>query len=364
RAARKIRSAVKLFSRFGTTIQHPHYWPPLRPITEDSVVCYSTFTSANRLYWLPWLLESWKGPVSVSAYVSRNDYYVLDTVINYLKVCYGNAMERVTIHLVYPANSRPMFGFHINDTINVKDLDCNDPRSAIEEIFEILGSNSSATLSNFPQNQLRNLARQSCDTPFAISADVDMIPSPNMYENLSKFLLLRTDCKKCAYVIPIYEVETKENFLPSTKKSLLHLVKLKQARRYHIAVYSRNQGNSHLERWEAGNEFNEKDEVFLWTLNGSGKSSAQYVSSAESEPFKEMYKITTYVEYWEPIVVLKKTAPEFDERFVGYGHCRSSLHYELNKRGYHYWVLDRAFISHFGFQNLSSHPAFRTLEVK
>jgi hypothetical protein len=47
-------------------------------------------------------------------------------------------------------------------------------------------------------------------------------------EGLSKFLTTNK-CSKCAYVIPVYEVDRKSKF-PETKKELKKLVEQKKAR--------------------------------------------------------------------------------------------------------------------------------------
>ncbi|XP_018026039.1 beta-1,4-glucuronyltransferase 1 [Hyalella azteca] len=362
---RRLSTTTKLHSRSGSLVEHPHFWPALRPASEDLVVCYTTFATANRLLWLPWIIESWQGPVSVSAYIQGNEFYAVNIIEAYLRKCYGAGMARVTIHLVYPSDDRPEFGLRANDSIDLNSLKCGSPEEAINDILTSFELDPTKTNEQFPQNFMRNLARRGCDTPFSVSADVDMIPCPYMYENLSAFLKFKPDCEKCAYVIPIYEIQNSPgNLLPSTKKSLMRLVRKKEARIYHSKVYSRNQGNSKLEKWGTDVSNSSADALF-WTLNGRGNRSIEAVDSVEElAPYQELYNITSYQEFWEPIVVLDRRAPEFDERFVGFGHCRSSLHYLLHALGFQYWVLDRAFLSHFGFQNLKTYAKFRLREIK
>jgi hypothetical protein len=52
---------------------------------------------------------------------------------------------------------------------------------------------------------------------------------------LSKFLGTN-QCKKCAFVVPVYEIDRKTKF-PETKKDLKELIKQKKARPFHKTVF-------------------------------------------------------------------------------------------------------------------------------
>ena len=44
-----------------------------------------------------------------------------------------------------------------------------------------------------------------------------------------------------------------------------------------------------------------------------------------AESYTISYKITKYEYGWEPLVVLPNDAPNFQERFIGYGKTRNSM---------------------------------------
>lgn len=220
-------------SRCGGYKHHPHLWRAERRPAEDHAVSITTFCTVTRLNWLPWLLQSWAGPLSVAVLAPRPDFPALVAAVNYLKKCYPSSMTRVSIHLAYPNHSVPDFNF-IED--KSKNYACDDSG---EEYGKLLGEyrvSANSTMEKLPQNQLRNLARRGSSTRFAIASDVDMIPNPLMYEELSNFLGSIGNSSKLTFVLPIYEVFAPDNRLPADKNTLLNMVHKDKARRYHFKV--------------------------------------------------------------------------------------------------------------------------------
>ena len=56
---------------------------------------------------------------------------------------------------------------------------------------------------------------------------------------MSKFLTTN-QCSKCAFVVPVYEVDRKSKF-PETKADLKNLVRQKKARPFHTTVFLQSQ---------------------------------------------------------------------------------------------------------------------------
>ena len=63
-------------------------------------------------------------------------------------------------------------------------------------------------------------------------------------------IFLTSECEKCAYVIPVYEVKSTigRDVMPANKTELLFLVERYYARRFHQTVYLLNQLSSDLDR--------------------------------------------------------------------------------------------------------------------
>ena len=86
---------------------------------------------------------------------------------------------------------------------------------------------------------MRNLARKGSQTNYVFLTDIDIIPSPGLARNLSRFLNTNT-CSKCAYVIIPYEVKANSKF-PRSKEELQKLIDDKLARMFHQKVFLQNQ---------------------------------------------------------------------------------------------------------------------------
>ena len=86
---------------------------------------------------------------------------------------------------------------------------------------------------------MRNLARKGSQTNYVFLTDIDIIPSPGLAKNLSRFLNTNT-CRKCAFVITPYEVKSNAKF-PRSKEELMNLVDSNQARLFHQKVFPQNQ---------------------------------------------------------------------------------------------------------------------------
>ncbi|XP_037781974.1 beta-1,4-glucuronyltransferase 1-like [Penaeus monodon] len=82
----------------------------------------------------------------------------------------------------------------------------------------------------YPQNVLRNVARKTCGTEWVFLVDVDIVPIPGLSYTLSSFLTSTPalKCKKCAFVVPTYEVDERSP-LPYNRSSLLRLARKRSA---------------------------------------------------------------------------------------------------------------------------------------
>lgn len=62
-------------------------------------------TSIERLYWVPYILERWTGPLSLAIQlISDEEWLVFNVYMEYLTKCHSNFERQVALHLVFPAN--------------------------------------------------------------------------------------------------------------------------------------------------------------------------------------------------------------------------------------------------------------------
>ncbi|KAG7170468.1 Beta-1-4-glucuronyltransferase 1-like 3, partial [Homarus americanus] len=335
-----LPSAYGVMDSSGNYTTYAFVWPAQEwdVVTAESRVCLATQASVEHLFWVAWQAETWTGPMSVSIFVPGSDYAVAAAMVSYLRRCFPSVQERVSFHLVHTRTRPPRSSPHLE----MLHLTCEEPEDSNNVLLSLRDKNEPRER-RYPQNLMRNIARRACPCEYSITVDVDMLTPPYMADNLTGFLSgVRSGepCWKCAFVVPVYELHNTVTYPPEDKMELLRLVLKGLARRFHLKVYVKNQGNSHLEKWEI--EPRETD----------------------SGHYNILYNITTYQEFWEPIMVLPYTAPLFDERFIGYGFTRSSQVYEMHCRGFQFHVLDKAFLTHRDFQTTSNYPPTRLAQIE
>jgi len=126
--------------------------------------------------------------------------------------------DQVSWHLTFPASEKPdVDDLHLSQYTAVN---CSlDAEKNLEQIMVNLEPRLADELAlkrashqlPYPQNLLRNLARQHCLSEWVMCPDVDMVfprPDGNLTQSLVRFLQTSKAlyCSKCAFVFPLYEV--------------------------------------------------------------------------------------------------------------------------------------------------------------
>ena len=213
--------------------------PKFSSLSSSLGVTLTTQTSVDRLHWLPLVSAAWSGPVSVAVFVPDKEFDICQAYISYLRSCYQPIRDNVLFSLVHPVQ-RPPRSARIDTTTWLQP--CHHPEDVLKSLTRQVFTREYAawrTGYNYPQNHLRNIARQNSITYYTMSLDVDIIPSPGMAKHLSMFLNSNT-CSKCAFVVPTYEIHDKAE-LPANKSELLHLIKMLRAQPFHSKVFLHNQ---------------------------------------------------------------------------------------------------------------------------
>ena len=130
---------------------------------------------------LDWLVESsntWQGPVSVVVFVPDQEFDVAQLYISYLRSCYSRIRDNLAWSFVHPVNKPPRAS-----NIKIKtSVSCSDQRAFLQSLVRSVYSSKDyskwRTGFDYPQNHLRNVARDNSLTHYTISLDVDIILSP------------------------------------------------------------------------------------------------------------------------------------------------------------------------------------------
>ena len=130
---------------------------------------------------LDWLVESsntWQGPVSVVVFVPDQEFDVAQLYISYLRSCYSRIRDNLAWSFVHPVNKPPRAS-----NIKIKtSVSCSDQRAFLQSLVRSVYSSKDyskwRTGYDYPQNHLRNVARDNSLTLYTLSLDVDVILSP------------------------------------------------------------------------------------------------------------------------------------------------------------------------------------------
>jgi len=301
-------------------------------------ICLGTQTSVDRLYHLVDILKGWSGPLSLALFVPDIELAIAKRYISYLTKCFTNIDQQVSFHVVVPVDHPGVYSYYPFDEFNSEQLllDCKEHKQYLKQLLSYRTEDMMKwrTSYSYPQNLLRNVAKSGCQTEFTYVPDIDMVLPAGMDDRLEAVMSTQevSDCEKCAYVIPTYEISDSLKTFPTSKVELLELVKNKTARAFHSKLFNINQKSSMLsEKWE---------------------------KTAVSE--KEIgYKVEKYIFKYEPLYIARADSPQFDERFIGFGMTRNTQVYEMYVAGYDFYVMANIFTNHAGFQTLSARPSWR-----
>ena len=296
-------------------------------------VCLATQSSLDRLLrWFPQAADHWRGAASVALFLEgAQEAALFASVVRHLRRCHAQFWSDVSFHIVVAASDADVHSsLHLHlkngddddnpstDTFAQLERTINCSSSPSKAFAWILGdsngsdnrgrttsssSSSSSPMSMpwtvrasssvsslrakwlssalrggkiaYPQNLMRNVARKGCPASFVLLLDVDVIPSLNMAQSLSAFLLKleknnnnnkesegnkknnlavsgknkpRRECLKCAFVLPTYELDDSSVF-PRNKSQLLELVADGRAQPFHHKAFRFNQYASNLTRY-------------------------------------------------------------------------------------------------------------------
>ncbi|EFN87121.1 LARGE xylosyl- and glucuronyltransferase 1 isoform X2 [Harpegnathos saltator] len=166
----------------------------------------------------------------------------------------------------------------------------------------------------YPINYLRNTAMSYVSTPFIFQLDIDFLPQLGLHENIMGYInkLDINESDKIALIVPAFETERYRFDFPANKEELLKFLKrgVLYTFRYHV-----------------------------WTQGHAATNYSVWRSS--SEPYEVSWEPD-----FEPYIVVSKSAPRYDTRFIGFGWNKVSYVTHLTALGYKYIVLPDTFIIH------------------
>lgn len=278
--------------------------------------------SIDNLHYIPDLVHRWRGPTSVAIFAPGADAINAIYGIDVLRRCDSIVKQFVTFHILYPTALKPIAMPHQSE------LNFDECELALEGLKKLQkkGNYQRDDLLKYPQNSLRNLARDRLDTKLFYLVDIDTIPAAGLRDEFNKYARKNNFYDKTnelvAFITPAFEIQRDKTY-PKDKREILHYEKNKNARPFHNATCPHCHGPTKYEDWRA------------WDI---------------SSEWKPAYEIE-YVSSYEPFYIAHtETTPYYDERFKAYGFDRISQVCEMYIKGFTFMVLNNAFVFHLGFK--------------
>ncbi|XP_058016193.1 beta-1,4-glucuronyltransferase 1 [Ahaetulla prasina] len=283
-----------------------------------------THTSLGNLHHAQQLVERWHGPVSVALFAPGSDEVRQATAMVYaLAILCAPLQQWLRLHLVCPANQMASFPEQEQDKGEFARLQsCGDVFAKLAQ----LGAgrrNYAMDVANasYPNNLLRNVAREAAGGHWALVVDMDMVPSEGLREDFLALPKTSDEGTPWVFVVPAFEIRHTRR-IPASKAELVQLYQVGEIRPFYEELCPRCQAPTNFSHW--------------LNLPAGGSLRVAY-EVAWRDP-------------WEPFYVGATSVPPYDERFKQYGFNRISQACELHIAGYRFAVLSNAFLVHKGFK--------------
>jgi len=138
-------------------------------------------------------------------------------------------------------------------------------------------------------------------------------------------------------VIAAFELGKGMTVIPERAEEVRRMMDAGEIWQVHFFRSKRAHAPTDYPRWRSVEASNPKNEA-------AGAEGAEGLVDSNSGV---KWYATNYEYLWEPYVMLRRDeAPEYDERFIGYGNDKVSFAYELVAKGFKFEVLRDTFIVH------------------
>ncbi|CAL4171404.1 unnamed protein product, partial [Meganyctiphanes norvegica] len=263
-----------------------------QPACNESVT-YTTHADFTFLDNLTFLVDRWRGPISVAVFSPGADFNATLKTIAYLRTCRPLVAKHVTFHLFFPADHMPSAVPPTAHALHAPRASCVQPAPYLTQLTYKRLHNLT-----YPVNIARNIARRAAATYFILASDVELYPSQDFIKHFMD-MMQKQDASRAAapsrrvYVLPIFEVKSGLR-PPGSKLSLVTMLKRGSAIPFHKFVCPQCHKVPGMREWAESNN-----------TDGFGI----VLMSKRHPPYHR----------WEPIYVGTQREPLYDERLTWEG---------------------------------------------
>ncbi|XP_042368298.1 beta-1,4-glucuronyltransferase 1 [Plectropomus leopardus] len=288
----------------------------------SNVLALATHTTINNLHHLESLLERWQNPLSVAIFTHGQDVKFATALVYALSFFCPQIQALVDFHLV--CLSGEMASFPEQDREHFAGLeDCAAVFSRLETHRDKYKNYAISGNVSYPNNLLRNVARNGIESSYILVIDIDMMPSADLHQQFLAMIMRREPASDEVFVLPAFEIRHARK-MPASKTELVQLYQVGEVRPFYEELCPRCQAPTNYSQWVNSH------------VRGTGTLEVAYT--------------LTWVDPWEPFYIGPHTVPLYDENFKQYGFNRISQACELHVAGYRFSVLSSAFVVHRGFK--------------
>jgi len=247
-------------------------------------------SSASHLSQFLDLRFSWDGPISLAVFVETADS--LFVVVNYLlevQLCLPRALSEVSIQLVMPLSAS------VDCCTGLQSVSCSNFIPAFDKHWAGVRNYNSRV--NYPNNMLRNVAVDAAISDYIFVVDIDMIPSPGLFNQFREFIGKQPANRKIVYVVPVFEMQLNLG-VPANRAALLQMWGDGIIQPFYQNVCWKCQRYTDYDLWRN------------LTLKHVEQINIAY--------------IVEWHDPWEPFYIADRKAPNYDEKFKNYGFNRIS----------------------------------------
>eukprot|EP00117_Sycon_ciliatum_P019366 scpid60272/ scgid17575/ N-acetyllactosaminide beta-1,3-N-acetylglucosaminyltransferase; I-beta-1,3-N-acetylglucosaminyltransferase; Poly-N-acetyllactosamine extension enzyme; UDP-GlcNAc:betaGal beta-1,3-N-acetylglucosaminyltransferase 1 len=312
--------------------------------TQDDVTLVTQCTPSH-LHHLVDIAERWNGPISVAVFVQGREMGTMRRLMHQLQHCPSALGLATSVHLVYVDEqlkhlSADYAGDKDEFALGLKSGGNADCVNAIVKLSTVKKQNYALKVP-YPNNLLRNVARDNSLSKFIFVVDIDMVPSVGLrldflqYGQRMELFRTHKNHDKDVFVVPVFEARTSLASLPQHKTELIGRVKEQSVRPFYVTRCDKCHRHTDYKRWMGLSE------------KPSGMAPAYEVEWRDA---------------WEPFYIGRRTVPRYDERFKQYGFNRISNVCQLYMAGYTFHVMDTPFLIHKGFKEKGEFHAEKDVE--
>ena len=231
----------KVISKFNKCLHDKHVYCVINDLWvcdhRNTTLILTTHCSINHLNDLHTLLETWTGRVSAAIFVADSEVNMAIDLLHQYIHCYPSNARRLCINLVIELHRTTRL---TSETWKTPQLYCSSSTIVPPGVNRV---NYADVI--YPNNLLRNVAISAAPAVFVLALDIDILPSPDAYDLITRFLLSNhgndtrqssTDANQLvAYVLPVFE-KRNQTPMPLNKHDLILFNKLNNVRTNNIII--------------------------------------------------------------------------------------------------------------------------------